>query len=329
MEKRERLRAAIRGEPLDRPPVALWRHFPVADQDPAAFAEAVVEFQRRFDFDLVKITPASSYCVRDWGVEDQWEGDTEGTRRYVRHPVQEPRDWAALPILDPARGALRDHLEAVARIRRALPEVPMVVTVFSPLAQARNLAGADRLLLHLRRHPEALEQGLRTITESTRRFVRAALDLGVDGIFYAVQHASYLLLSPEEYRTFGRPFDWAILEEAADAWLNILHLHGEAVMFELFTDYPVAVWNWHDRETPPALEEALGKIAGAVLGGLSRVKTMVLGTPQAVEAEARDAIARTGGRRFILGTGCVVPIHAPEVNLRAARRAVEPAAAPR
>ncbi|WP_322800614.1 uroporphyrinogen decarboxylase family protein [Thermoflexus sp.] len=323
MEKRERLQAAIQGDAVDRPPVALWRHFPVADQDPSAFAEAVIGFQRRFDFDFVKITPASSYCVRDWGVEDRWEGDTEGTRRYIRHPVQEPRDWAALPVLDPTRGALREHLEAVARIRQALPEVPVVVTVFSPLAQAKNLAGPERLLLHLRRHPEALEMGLRTITESTRRFIRAALELGVDGIFYAVQHASYLLLSPEEYRAFGRPYDLAILEVAIDAWLNILHLHGEAVMFDLFVDYPVAVWNWHDRETPPALEEGKEKVRGAVLGGLSRIQTLVLGTPQDVEAEAREAIARTGGRRFILGTGCVVPIHAPEVNLQAARQVVE------
>lgn len=323
MEKRERLQAAIHGHALDRTPVALWRHFPVADQDPVAFAEAVIEFQRRFDFDFVKITPASSYCVRDWGVEDRWEGDTEGTRRYVRYPVQDPEDWTVLPILDPTRGALRDHLEAVARIRQALPEVPVVVTVFSPLAQAKNLAGPDRMLLHLRRHPEALEMGLRTIAESTRRFVRAALERGVDGIFYAVQHASYLLLSPEEYRTFGRPYDLAILEEAADAWLNILHLHGEAVMFDFFTDYPVAVWNWHDRETPPALEEGREKVRGAVLGGLSRIRTLVLGTPRDVEAEAREAIARTGGCRFILGTGCVVPIHVPEVNLHAARKAVE------
>lgn len=65
MEKRERLQAAIQGDAVDRPPVALWRHFPVADQDPSAFAEAVIGFQRRFDFDFVKITPASSYCVRD------------------------------------------------------------------------------------------------------------------------------------------------------------------------------------------------------------------------------------------------------------------------
>lgn len=69
MTKRERLEATIRGESTDRAPVAL-RHFPVDDQDPADLAASTVAFQRQYDFDLIKVTPASSFCVRDWGVED-------------------------------------------------------------------------------------------------------------------------------------------------------------------------------------------------------------------------------------------------------------------
>jgi uroporphyrinogen decarboxylase len=38
-----------------------------------------------------------------------------------------------------------------------------------------------------------------------------------------------------------------------------------------------------------------------------------------VAEEARRAVDLTGGRRFVLGTGCVVPIVAPRVNLLAAR----------
>jgi uroporphyrinogen decarboxylase len=48
-----------------------------------------------------------------------------------------------------------------------------------------------------------------------------------------------------------------------------------------------------------------------------------LGTPEQVIAEARDAIEQTGGQRFILGTGCVVPITAPYGNLLAARKVVD------
>jgi uroporphyrinogen decarboxylase len=50
---------------------------------------------------------------------------------------------------------------------------------------------------------------------------------------------------------------------------------------------------------------------------------MVLGTPESVEKEAREAIQVTDGKRFILGTGCVVPITAPYGNIMAARKSVE------
>jgi uroporphyrinogen decarboxylase len=49
----------------------------------------------------------------------------------------------------------------------------------------------------------------------------------------------------------------------------------------------------------------------------------VRATPDQVREQAADAIAQTGGRRFILGTGCVTPIVAPTSNIRAAREAVE------
>jgi uroporphyrinogen decarboxylase len=49
----------------------------------------------------------------------------------------------------------------------------------------------------------------------------------------------------------------------------------------------------------------------------------VRGTAEDVMAEARAAIEATGGKRFILGTGCVTPIVAPVGNIQAARQAVE------
>jgi uroporphyrinogen decarboxylase len=143
-------------------------------------------------------------------------------------------------------------------------------------------------------------------------------------VFYAVQHAQYGLLSEDEYKLFGRTYDLQVLEPAADLWLNLLHLHGTQVMFDLFTqDYPIQIINWHDRETSPSLSEAQTRFAGVVCGGIQREENIVLGLPSLVAAEARDAIQSTGGRRFLLGTGCVVPVIAPYGNLMAARMAVE------
>ena len=53
---KDRILAAIKGELIDRPPVALWRHFPVDDQSPEALAKSTLHFQKTYDFDLVKVT---------------------------------------------------------------------------------------------------------------------------------------------------------------------------------------------------------------------------------------------------------------------------------
>ena len=322
MNKRERLEAAIHGQPVDRAPIALWRHFPGDDQRPGDLAAATVAFQRRWDFDFVKVTPASSFCVRDWGAADEWIGNIEGTRDYIRRPIHAAEDWLALRQLDPRAGALGDQLRCLELIRDELPDMPIIQTIFNPLAQAKNLV-VPGLVSMLRGHPHEVKRALEIIASTTIEFVRAATAAGVDGIFFAVQHASAALMSQAEYREFGVEYDLRVLAAAQDGWLNVLHLHGDAVYFDLLAGYPVQVWNWHDRETPPDLAHGLARVRGAVCGGLAREATMLRGAPDAVHAEVMDAIEQTGGRRLIVGTGCVMLIPTPEANLRAARDAVQ------
>ena len=320
---RERIQAAIKGEVIDHPPVALWRHFPVDDQAAEPLADAHLHYQQNYDFDLVKVTPASSFCLKDWGVDDEWVGDTEGTRRYTKRVVFEPHDWEALPVLEPASPYLSAQLECLRTIRANFsPDTPLLQTIFSPLTQAKNLAGSDLLLEHLRHHPSAVMKGLKTIAETTRLFIDAARATGIDGIFYAVQHAQKQILSYEEYRIFGLLFDRETIEPARDLWCNMLHLHGQEVHFELAGDLPFQIVNWHDRESYPSLAEAQQLFSGAVCGGL-RQDSLVYRDRETVKWEAADAIQQTNGRRFLLGSGCVIPVIASHGNLLAARKSVE------
>jgi uroporphyrinogen decarboxylase len=326
LSARERIQACLKDDPtLDRPPVALWRHFPVDDQDPVTLAAATLDFQKHYNFDLVKVTPASSFSIKDWGAEDAWEGNPEGTRRYTQRVIQKPLDWERLRLLDPQQAPhLSAQLGCVRQIHAALdPQIPLLQTVFSPLAQAKNLAGGDVLVAHLRQYPEAVMKGLETIARTTRRFVEALLETGIDGIFYAVQHAQAGLLTRDEYKTFGLPQDLLVTQPAAVLWCNLLHLHGLNVYFDLvansfFQDGRFSIINWHDRETPPALEVAQKTFKGVVCGGISQ-KTIVYGNGSQVREEAADAIRQTQGRRLLIGTGCVVPVIAPHGNIMAAK----------
>jgi uroporphyrinogen decarboxylase len=320
----ERIQACLNGEKTDHTPIALWRHFPVDDQNPETLAASTLHFQQTYDFDIVKVTPASSFAVKDWGVEDQWTGDSEGSRRYTKRIIQSPTDWEKLTVLDPTSSHLSGQLACLRLIKQNLaPETPLIQTIFSPLAQAKNLAGNDVLIAHIRQHPEAVLQGLDTIAKTTAKFIESICEIGVDGVFYAVQHAQASLLSLDEYKTFGLPFDQKALAPTTDLWCNMLHLHGKDVYFSLLRLMNFQIVNWHDRETQPSLSEAQSLFRGTLCGGL-RQDTLVLEDQAKVKEEARDAIEQTKGKRFILGTGCVVPITASHGNLMTARNSVRP-----
>lgn len=316
---RERIERCFLAERSDAIPVALWRHFPGDDQHPLSLAAATAAFQHQFDFDLIKITPASSFSLKDWGARDEWKGSNEGTREYAARVIHSPDEWEKLQVLDPQLGNLQNQLLCIRALRSEFPaHTPLLQTIFNPLAQAKNLVGKDALLFHMRQNPEALHVGLKIITESTIRFLEEAIKLGIDGIFYAIQHAQLHLITQAEFNTFSRPYDLQILRTSAALWCNMLHLHGENVMFECVCDYPVQILNWHDRQTLPTLQEGKTQFSGTVCGGLRQWDTMLLATPDQVIAEARDAILQTEGRRFILGTGCVLPITTPYGNILAA-----------
>lgn len=328
MTRRERLEATCAGEPVDRIAMALWRHFPGDDQRPADLAAAALQWQGQYDWDFMKVSPSSSYCLVDWGAEDRWVGGDEGNREYTRRAIERPEQWAELRVLDPRQGFISGQLRCLELIHDAVGnDVPFIQTIFSPLAQARNLAGGERLLIHLREEPELVRAGLETITESTVRFVEACRPLGVAGIYYAIQFATPSALSEAEYRAFGEQYDRRVLAAAADFWFNLGHLHGPYPMFDLAAAYPLHALNWHDREGPPSLAEGQRRFAGAVSGGLEHWADLLRGDPEQIRAQVRDAIEQTGGRRLIVSSGCVAPVNAPFSNLRAVREAVEAAAA--
>ena len=317
--KRRRLEATIAGEQPDRIPVALWRHWPGDDQDAGALAAAHLRWQRDYDWDLLKVGPASSYSVVDWGVEDRWVGHIEGTRERTFLPVQEPADWGLLQPLDPAQGMLATQIEALKIINHALgEEVPTIATVFSPLSQAKHLAGNERLLAHLRSEPELFHQGLNTITASTLRFIEAAKSTGISGIYYAVQYARYPLLNLSEFTEFGRQYDLKVLEAVDDLWLNMSHIHSDQVMFDQVADYPVQIVNWHDRQSRVSIAEGLAQIPNAASGGVNQW-SIHQESPTAALAEAADAVAQSSGRRLLLSTGCVIMTTTPSRNIRALR----------
>jgi uroporphyrinogen decarboxylase len=304
----------------------LWRHWPGDDQRITDFAWSTLAFQKTFDWDFVKTTPFSAYCVADYGVRTEWRGDVSGDRFPLKHPVSRSLAWTELKTLDPLRGEQGKYLESLRLIGDGLSdlEVPMVATIYSPLSQAAVLSGDELMLSHMRIHTDRLRTALNTITESTLRFIDAVKRTSVVGIVFVMRHASFSFMSEEEYQAISMPYDLKILETLPPKWwLNIVQLQCRNPMFRLVATYPVPVITWDTPVEEPAMQNARAFYQGALCGGLSYAAHLHQGTPAMIRDVAREVFEHMGTRRFILSTGDAVPVSTPLSNLRAVREVAD------
>ncbi|HEX5611276.1 MAG TPA: uroporphyrinogen decarboxylase, partial [Burkholderiales bacterium] len=129
MDHWSRIEAAIAGAATDRPPVALWRHFPHDDQDAQKLAVRSLDWQRKWDFDLVKFMPSGTYGVEDWGARSVYEGAANGARAVVVPGLAKPEEWRRLSRLDVAKGVLGAQNQSLALVAKELRgEVPILQT---------------------------------------------------------------------------------------------------------------------------------------------------------------------------------------------------------
>ncbi len=335
MNKVERIKAALHGEAVDRIPVNLWMHFSAADQDPRTLAETQVAFTQKYDFDFIKLMPFGLYGVQDYGAKVKIFNQVNCPPVIDDYGIHSVEEWGQLEPLPAIYGSYGKQLQAAQyTVRLTRGSLPVVQTIFSPLTTARKLAG-DRILLDMKENPALFKQALEAITQTTVNFVRANIDAGVDGFFFATQCANHDFLTQQEYEEFGRFYDLKVIAAFQDeTYFNIAHLHGDHGMFELIADYPVNCINWHDRWSSPSLAQARRITDKCLLGGIREIpyfdenglklreSLLACGSVAEIRLHVQEAIAQVNGRGLILGPGCVAEQLLPERNLYALRKAV-------
>ncbi|MBA3449779.1 MAG: uroporphyrinogen decarboxylase [Chloroflexia bacterium] len=292
MTHTERVQAAVHGAEVDRVPVCFWHHFQPAGSG-RAMAEATLQFfDEEFDLDIAKVMPDLPYP-------------------FPQKSISSVDDWRLFEHIDPMRSRFfRERAETIGYIRDAIGfETPVIMTLFSPLAEAMYAArDRQQFLAHMQEHPMVIHEALATIAENLAAHVRDVIDAGADGVFFAIQGCSRSIMTEQQYGEFGRPYDLIALRGASSGWLNILHVHGDQdLMFDQALDYPVQVLSWSDRIAGPSLREARVKTSKCLMGGWNEFGALSNGPEDQIAAEAMDALAQTGGRKFILANGCSVP----------------------
>jgi uroporphyrinogen decarboxylase len=327
MTPRERVWAALRGAAVDRPPISFWGHFYHRESSARELVDATLEFQARYGWDWVKLNPRKHYHVEPWGVRYRYPGVPDVKPKLESWPVTNGADWTKIRPVPHDQGALGEQIEAVRLLRERLPaDVPMIETVFTPLAILGEMTETTSVLQsHLDSHPDAVRAALDAVTDTFMKFVRAILDAGADGIYFAtVDWASRDHMTPEQYREWARPWDIELIRSADDAHFNVLHVCRSRNLLYEVADYPVHAFSWAATDaTNPSLRDALAKLPVAVMGGIPHEGVLDRADPAEALRYLREGFDQTDGHRWLAAPGCSIPpVSRPEV-LAALREAVE------
>jgi uroporphyrinogen decarboxylase len=300
----ERVRAAVRGEAVDRPPFTIWYHFGLQHAPADRVAQAHLEFFDAYHLDWLKLMNDYSYPMPD-GVET----------------LRDPGDLARLGPLDLQRTPLGQQLEVVRIAARALRGRALVVdTVFNAWNTLRRNVVKDAMGPLMREHPAALERALGVVNENLTRYARASLDAGAAGIFLSAP-ATEESLDRDQFERFMRPYDLALLEAIRERGeCHILHAHGNRLHWSRLLDYPVHAISWADRQGGPPLAAARRDTRLALVGGIDHTTFADL-SAAALRAQIASAVADAGRERLLLAPGCAVATYSYPELIRVARDA--------
>ncbi|UCC79662.1 MAG: uroporphyrinogen decarboxylase, partial [Candidatus Zixiibacteriota bacterium] len=110
LSHKERIDRHLSGKEIDRPAVSAWRHFYDRENTKDELVASMLEFQKKFDWDFMKINSRASYHVEDWGVRFRYSTDPLEKPVAESFPVAKKGDWRKIGPLDWRAGSLGEIL---------------------------------------------------------------------------------------------------------------------------------------------------------------------------------------------------------------------------
>lgn len=331
MTKRERFQKALSNEVVDRPLVATWCHFLAEERDHRTLAATTVEYATKFDWDWIKYNPRAIYLPEAWGNEYDYNSFEWVFPRLTKSILSNRADLenfaSSLSVdLEP----FDDQIKGIKLVQEALPDTPVVATVFSPLSVLLLLAGlpistdgfANTAVTSMTMtelfvdNADLVDRVLPVIADALARYFTKLDEAGVDGVFYATTSTA-ALFTEEQFDRFSAPYDRTVLEAAGDLKV-ILHTCGDHSRPDFFADYPVSALSWdtHAEGNMSIIDGS--EVALPKACGISR-HAFDQGDIPAVTRQVERALGANKGVPFLLSPDCAVSSATSESVLHAFR----------
>lgn len=316
MNKRERVMAVVEGRKPDRIPSGFWLHFPPGNDCGKAAEDIHIDFFQKTGTDICKVMNENLLPVDE--------------------SIKTPSDWSHIRPFNKKADFVVRQIDLIKRVcDRMAGEAVVLSTIHGVVASISHVLGGgalydrDKLLQvrHMRQNPQGMRAAYEAVTEILQYLAEETLRAGADGIYYAALGGEKYGHTDEEFETFVRPGDLAVMDAAKGRrCFNVLHICKDNIDLGRYALYPGEVVNWGVYSDNLSLEEGRKLFPGRViLGGLDdRSGVLVEGTLEQIRAEVKQVIDGFGREGFILGSDCTLPT---EIDYERIRCAVEAAAA--
>jgi uroporphyrinogen decarboxylase len=97
----------------------------------------------------------------------------------------------------------------------------------------------EEVMVQMITDPEALKKGLTALEGTVTAFINECMNSGAFFVWYLATRASKEIVTEEQYKEFGAPFDESVFKGTSSA-LHIAHICGVEPLFDLVDD-------WHSR----------------------------------------------------------------------------------
>lgn len=182
--KVERIKRALVGQPVDRPPISFWAHNFARENSVEDLTNETLRQFRLYDWDFIKIQSRAGCFAEGWGNRYATSTDRAIQPKLLEWPIHTVSDLKKIQPLDPERGALGEQLGVLQAVRKEVgPEVPVILTIFAPSMVLTYLLGESpaRMLELIRSNPLEAEGALAVIRDTYADYARACLRHGADG----------------------------------------------------------------------------------------------------------------------------------------------------
>ncbi len=206
--------------------------------------------------------------------------------------------------------------ESCNKINELAPDYASRVAVFGPILDAARLTGLEDWILNTSDNPEFIHKLMRLTTDATKeRALEIVSDSNVLIVVVADTFASISNISPKIYKEFVFPYEMELFQELqkAAAGSKIIGLHICGFIDPIMEDICQLPLDWVELDGPSSLQKLFeASKQDVIIRGNVGGEIFSDGTKEQIYDAVKECLeVDAGSNKYILSTGCQIPLNAP------------------